>query len=209
MEVFIACSDGTICYFDDKHEVTSLNHANNCPGKHGDIVKVYYCHISKLLVLAFENGKVHIRKCTLGLKSHLAWRESCSSLAEDAACEILDMECLLLSSSEYECPIFEVWLGTNSARVEIWKMPSSPDQMWACDTLSRIRTVSHVEVARGGDGCEVRQLQRSQDDSMVAVAVYGRRGSTAEIVIIGVAAKQCLVTLDCKNSGKLNQQRSH
>lgn len=128
-DIFVACSDGSIRYYDEKGEVTSLNHDTHCRGVHGDIIRVHYCHKSKLLVLAFENGKVHIRKCTLGLKSHLAWRESCASLY-DGTRELLDMECLLLlSSSELECPVFEVWFGLNSAQVEVWRIPISPNQV--------------------------------------------------------------------------------
>lgn len=151
-------------YYDEKREVTSLNHDTHCRGDHGDIVKVHYCHNSKLLVLAFGNGKVHIRKCVLGLKSHLSWRESCSSLY-DGTREILDMECLLLSSTELECPVFEVWLGLNSPQLEVWKMPTASNQMWAADTVSRIRTISQVAVRDGETDCEVRKVQRSVDES--------------------------------------------
>lgn len=127
-DIFLACSDGTIKYYDEKGEVMSLSHDTHCPGMHGDILKVHYCHKSKLLVLAFDNGKVHIRKCTLGLKNHLSWRESCSSLY-DGTRDILDMECLLQASCELECPVFELWFGLNSAQVEIWRMPTSPNQV--------------------------------------------------------------------------------
>lgn len=69
--------------------------------------------------------------------------------------------------------------------------------------MSRIRTVSQVtirDVEAKGD-CEVQQVQKSLDESMVAVVVYEERKAAVEIVLVRVSSKQCLVTLDCKESG--------
>lgn len=197
-DVILGCLDGTIWHYDSKRQVTPLNQNVQCEGKHGGIVKVHYCHESGLLVLAYENGSVHISKCTLGLQSHLAWRESCSSLS-DATQEIYDVECVLLSNSELECPVLEVWFGVNSDRIEVWRMPVSPNQVWAFDTVSRIRTISQVMVS--GSSVErpngaVKHVRKSLDGSMMVAVLQ-----TAEIVIINVASHQCMQTFKFQHSG--------
>lgn len=76
--------------------------------------------------------------------------------------------------------------------------------MWTDDTVSRIRTVSQVAVrdveAKGGD-CEVRQVYKSLDESMIAVVVYEERKAAVEIVLVRVSSKECLITLNCNESG--------
>ena len=79
--------------------------------------------------------------------------------------------------------------------------------MWTADTVSRIRSISQVVVrdveAKGVD-CEVRQVQRSLDESMMAMVVYEERKASVEIVLVSVSSKQCLVSLNCKDSGESN-----
>lgn len=203
-EVIVACSDGTLWYFDAKHQVVSLNRDAKCSVEHGGIVKVHYCIKSHLLIVAFEIGRVHIRNCTNGLKSHFAWRESCLSLS-DAAMEVFDLECLLIPSSELEsCPVFEVWLGVDSDRVEVWRMPLSPSQVWASDTVSQMRAISHVKVSGGGtgeEGGQVRQVRKSVDESMLVVVLYHNRKTSVDVAIIGVTSKQCLRIFSLETSG--------
>lgn len=198
-EIILACSDGTVNYYDAKRQMTSLNQDTRCRDPHGSITKVHYCCESKLLVIAFENGKVHIRKCTLGVPSRLAWRESCLSLSDETK-EIFDMECTL-TSSELECPVFEVWLGMDSDNIEVWRMPVSHKEVWASDTVSRIRTLSKVKASKM-DGGSVRQLWKGLDESMMVGVVYYERKKEVEIAIISVASKLCLKTFNFKESGK-------
>lgn len=201
----MACADGTISYYDAQKQLTSLERDAQCREHHGGIVKVEYCDKSKLLVVAFENGKVHIRKCVHGLKSHFAWRESCLSLS-DPDKEIFDLECLLLSSTELECPVFELWFGVDASQIEVWRMPDSPTQVWSFDTVSRIRTISHVRVGQEEEGVAesgaVHHVCKSVDQRLVAGVWHTGRKSEVQVGIISVLTKQCLRTISLQESGE-------
>lgn len=213
LDIFVACYDGTIRHYDSTKQEMSLSRNPECRGVHGDIRKVHYCSKSNLLVFAFENGKVHIRKCSLGsLTSHFTWRESCLSLSDhtrgggeegegewEDPREVEDVECVLLSDNSLE--VFEIWLGMNSDVVEVWRMPLSPDKVWAADTVSRIRTITHVRVARSSVKGEVRKVQKSLDESMVVTVFYADHKTSVEIAIISVGTKDCLRILDFRESG--------
>lgn len=76
--------------------------------------------------------------------------------------------------------------------------------MWTADTVSRTRTISQVlvrDVEAKGVDCEVRQVQKSLDESMMAMVVYEERKASVEVVLVSVSSKQCLVSLDCNDSG--------
>lgn len=131
----------------------------------------------------------------------MAWRECCLSLADEMR-EIFDMQCSLLASGELECSVFEVWLGIDSGHIEVWRMPVSPTEVWAYDTVSRIRTVSKVMLSEVAGG-SVRQVWKSQDGTMMVGVVYTERSKEVEIAVISVASKLCLKKFDFKESSKL------
>ncbi len=106
----------------------------------------------------------------------------------------------MLPSSELDCPVFEVWLGMDSDCIEVWRMPVSPKEVWASDTVSRLRTLSLVKVSELVGGC-VRQVWKSLDESMMVGVVYYERKKEVEIAIISVASKLCLKTFSFKESG--------
>ena len=154
------------------------------------------------MVVAFDSGKVHIRKCTQGLSSSSTWRESCSSLSNEES-EVLDVECLLLNK-ESDCPVFELWFGIDSNQVEIWSMPMSTDQMWTSETLSKICAISHITMCssiKEGVEVQVRQIKTSSDQTMMAVVVHVGGQTNLEIFIISIASRQCLRTFKFNHSG--------
>ena len=206
LDIFVACSDGTISYYDAQRKLTSLNRDAQCGEDHGGIVKVQYSEQSQLLVVAFETGIVHMRKCVLGVPSHFTWRESCLSLYSQAR-EIFDMECLLLRGTETDCPIFEVWLGMDSEQIEVWRIPISPTLVWTNDTVDRIRNISHVNVTnppiqgeRGEENSAVKCVQKSADESVV-VSVWCTGKNGAEVSLVSVASKLCLRTISLDKPG--------
>ena len=202
----MACYDGTIRQYDSNKQEMSLSRNPECHGEHGDIRKVHYCSKSNLLVFAYENGKVHIRKCSIGnFSGNFTWRESCLSLSNDTGGgeellrEVEDVECLLLSDDSLD--VFEIWLGINSDVVEVWSMPLSPGTAWAADTVSHIRTIAHVTVAHSPVKGEVRKVQKSLDESMMVTVFFADHKNSVEIGIVSVETKKCLRILDFKESG--------
>ncbi len=204
-EIFVGCRDGTIFFYNSDGRKTSLPLDFKCHQNHGGIVKVYYCCTSKLIIVAFDRGRVHIRKCTQGLTSHSTWRESCSPLLDEQY-EILDVECMLISNN-LSCPVFEVWFGLDSEVMEIWRIPIQPDQIWDTTTVSQTRSISRIQLMseQMPEGVEMRvnRVKKSLDESLVVAVMQMSRRAVGKIAVISVESKICLKLFDIDCSGMI------
>ena len=218
-EVFVGCMDGSIYHFDTKGNKTRLDKDCNMRS-HCQLVKVHYSCDAKLLVVAFANGKIHIRKCTQNVtSSFLSWRESCLAL-QDVERTIRGMECLYLPKSDDDMisdtalnssARFEVWLGLDSANIQVWSFPLSPEHVWMSNSLSQMQTLYYVSMSdnesaledMGEGNCYVPTVKASEDKSMVAGVLHIHRKVGVRVCIFGTVSKQCLRKLELDFSGIL------
>lgn len=212
-DIFVGFLDGTVCLFDARGNKTRLDRDCSYSRDHGDLVKVHYSWEAKLMVVAFRDGKIHLRKCTQSVTSSLTWRESCVSL-QDVERTVCDMECLYLPGSDEQADSdsltnsgasFEIWLGLDSDEIQVWKFSLSPEQVWMSDNLSQLRKLSCVRMTddsvTGSGNCTVCMVKGSVDQSMVAGVLRTTGKSGSKVCLFDVASERCLQRLELNFSG--------
>lgn len=215
-EIFVGCVDGSIFLFDRNGTKSRLDRDCHYSNDHGDLIKVHYSCEAKVMVVAFGNGKVHLRKCTQSVTSSLSWRESCVAL-QDVERSIHDMACLYLPGSGEDVgpdtshnsgATFEVWLGLDSDKIQVWSFSLSPKHVWMSDRISQIQTLSCVRMSDESvvehverRNCSVHSVKGSVDQSMVVGVLHMHRKGGVKVCIFGVASKQCLRKLELDFSG--------
>ncbi len=218
-DIVVGFIDGSVTLYDVKGNRTSMNTECSRATEHGELVRAFYFCETALMLAAYKNGAVHIRKCTQNVTSSHAWRTSCISLSDERS-SLRDIECLLLDEQRLlenslslrqpdESVIsqrsLEVWLGVDSDVIEVWSL--SLDQVWMSDTLSQVRKVVQVPVfgtrseTSHNKRCEVSLVKGSMDMSMVAAVCQTPRGSQVCVGIFDAVTRHQLRMLEFSTSG--------
>ena len=85
-EILVGCSDGKLVLYDASGIKSVSDPSCLCTDgyEHREIVEIYYHTPSKLLVVGYQSGQVHINHCTQGLRNSLfnvtQWRQCCYTL---------------------------------------------------------------------------------------------------------------------------------
>lgn len=154
---------------------------NHAP--HGKVVGVAYERDSNILVVGYEEGTVHIKKCTMNLAANNCWRMYCECVSANSG---------RLHSVLTLCPeegVMEVWLGCDGARVEVWRVRE--EDMLVPGRLGRRTIVVEVTPEEcGGQGGGAVVLMRPTPDNTRVVA----------LLEVPTSPQSVLVTLDteCK-----------
>ena len=210
-EVLIGCDDGKLIHYDKERTKSISDPSCVCMGgvEHGGIVKIHYDHLSKLLIIGFDHGRIHMKKCIQGLRNSLfggtQWRECCCTLHNSQS--LFALECLSIWGSGGEPvspsspPNLEVWCGTNSHEIEVWSLKVAHSATWSTETVDQVRKVQQVPVnvvTENGD-VSVKLMSLSDDETRMAVVLA--TPSTPIIAIMDVEVKQCLRLIPFNQSG--------
>ena len=208
-EVLIGCDDGKLIHYDSERTRSISNLSCDCRAsvEHGGIIKIHYDPLSKLLIIGFDHGRVHIKKCTQGLRNSLfggtQWRECCCSLQSHP--NLFALECLMVQGSGDEPaspsspPNLELWCGTKSHEVEVWSLEVAQSATWSTGTVDQIRKVQQVSVNIENGEASVKLMNLSGDQTKIAVALA--TSNTPIIAILDVEAKLCLKSIPFSQSG--------
>ena len=177
---------------------------------HGRIIKMHYDDQSKLLIIGFDQGRIHVKKCTQGLRNSLfggtQWRECCCTLSCGGG--LFALECFSpLGSGSSEpvspthSPQLELWCGTSSAQIEVWTLRVGSDLTWSRETVNQIREIQKVPLGSvlGEDHATVKLMSPSSDGSRMAVALS--MYATCMMAIVDLKTKQCLASVRFEKSG--------
>lgn len=210
-EILIGCGDGKLIHYDKERTKSITDPSCVCSSgmEHGRIIKVQYDPPSKLLIIGFDQGQVHIKKCTQGLRNSLfggtQWRECCCTLSSNQS--LLALECFSSSKSGSEPvspsnpPHLELWCGTTSHEIEVWNFSVVHSLTWNTETVNQIRKVFQVPVSNlsGIDKVSVKLMSRSDDDAQLAAVLA--TPETTIIAVVDVKKKQCLASIPFNKSG--------
>lgn len=207
-EVLIGCDDGKLIHYDVERTKSISDPSCDCRAgvEHGRIIKIHYDHMSKLLIIGFDHGRIHIKKCTQGLRNSLfQWRECCCSLHSNYQ-NLFALECLSVQGSGEEPvspsspPNLEVWCGTSSHEIEVWSLEVAQSATWSAGTgtVDQIRKVQQIplNIANENDDVSVKLMSLSSDQKRMAIAL-----NTPTIAIMDIKAKQCLKSIPFGQSG--------
>ena len=212
-EILIGCGDGKLIHYDKERtkSISDLSCVCSAGVEHGRIIKIHYDHPSKLLIVGFDQGRIHIKKCTQGLRNSLfggtQWRECCCALSTNQ--NLLALECfsLLQSGSEPVSPSspphLEVWCGTNSHEIEVWSLDVVHNATWNTETVNQIRTVHKVPVSNlsGSRNVSLKLMSPSADTTRMAVVLA--TSDTTVIALFDTTTKQCLKSIPFNKSGMI------
>jgi acetyl/propionyl-CoA carboxylase alpha subunit len=212
-EVLIGYEDGKLIHYDQERTKSISDPSCDCRAgvEHGSIIKIHYDHMTNLLIIGFDRGRIHIKKCTQGLRNSLfdgtQRRECCYSLRSNQ--NLFALECFLVQTSSSEpispsssCPSnLEVWCGTSSYEIEVWSLEVAHSANWNTESVDQIRKVQQVPVNTENDnqGVSVKLMSLNDDQTRMAVALATPK--TAIIVVVDVEAKQCLKSIEFSQSG--------
>lgn len=212
-EILIGCSNGKLIHYDKERTKSISDPSCVCSAgvEHGRIIKIHFDHHSKLLIIGFDHGRIHIKKCTQGLRNSLfggsQWRECCCTLSSNSP-SLSALECFSLPrlSSEPVSPSnpphLEVWCGTNSDEIEVWSLSVDHNTTWNTDTVNQIRKWHKVSLRNLAEvyGTSVKLMSPNDDKTQMAVVLV--TPDTQNIIaIVDVTAKQCLKSLPFNQSG--------
>ena len=152
-EVLVGCDDGKLIHYDQERTKSISDPSCDCRAsvEHGRIVNIHYDNVTNLLIVGFDRGRIHIKKCTRGLRNSLfdgsQRRECCYTLHSHQ--NLFALECLLVqvSSSEPASPStstpsnLEVWCGTSSCKIEVWSLEMAQSAIWSTESVDQIRKV--------------------------------------------------------------------
>lgn len=217
-EILIGCSDGKLIHYDKERTKSISDPSCVCSVgvEHGRIIKIHFNHHSKLLIIGFDHGRIHIKKCTQGLRNSLfgasQWRECCCTLSSSIP-SLSALECFSLprlSSSEHVIPCnpphLEVWCGTNSDEIEVWTLSVDHNTTWNTETVNQIRKLHKVPLRSLAevDGVSVKVMSPNDDRTQMAVVLVTPDAQNM-IAIVDVTAKKCLKSLPFNQSGMFNK----
>ena len=212
-EVLIGCDDGKLIHYDKGRTKSISDPSCNCQAgiEHGSIIKIHYDHMTNLLIIGFDRGRIHIKKCTQGLRNSLfdgtQRRERCYSLSSNQ--NLFALECLSVKASSSEpvssspsCPSnLEVWCGSSSCEIEVWSLEVAQSATWSTETVDLIRKVQQVPVNTANDNHDTPIKLMSLNDDQTRMAVALAIPNAAIIAVIDVEAKQCLKSIEFSQSG--------
>ena len=210
-EVLVGCDDGKLIHYDQERTKSISDPSCDCRVgvEHGSIIKIHYDDMSKLLIIGFDHGRMHIKKCMQGLRNSLFGgtqrRECCCSLNSNQ--NLFALECLSVPVSGGEPvsplspPNLEVWCGTSSHEIEVWSLEVAQSATWSTETVDQIRKVKQVPVntANENDDISVKLMTLSDDQTRMAVALATPNAPI--IAIMDVEAKECLKSIPFSQSG--------
>lgn len=214
-EVLVGCEDGKLFHYDKERTRSVSDPSCVCSSgvEHGRIIKMYYDDHSKLLIIGFDQGRVHIKKCTQGLRNSLFggthWRECCCTLTGNGGLFALECFTLLGSGGEPVSPTnppqLELWCGTDSPEIEVWSLAVVSDLTWSTETVNKIRKVHKVPLSSvvDKDKACVKLMSSCSDGSQMAVVLSV---SDAHMVaIVNTKTKQCLTSIPFRTSGMYDE----
>ena len=214
-EILIGCSDGKLIHYDKQRTKSISDPSCVCSAgvEHGRIIKIHFDHNSKLLIVGFDQGRIHIKKCTQGLRNSLfggsQWRECCCALSSYIP-SLSALECFSMLGSDSEPvsptnpPHLELWCGTDSHEIEVWSLSIAHSTTWNTETVNKTREVHKVPVSNlsASDGVSLKLMSPSDDKTRMAIVL---KTSDAQnmVAVVDVTAKQCLKSLRFNQSGML------
>lgn len=210
-EVLVGCDDGKLIHYDQERTKSISAPSCDCRAglEHGSIIKIHYDQMTNLLIIGFDRGRIHIKKCIQGLRNSLfdgtQRRVCCYSLHNGQ--NLFALECLSVQVSGGE-PVgpsnLEVWCGTSSCEIEVWSLEvAQSGANWSTETVDQIQKVQQVPVnaANESDGISVKLMSLSDDQTRMAVALATPNAPVTVIAIIDVGAKRCLKSIPFSQSG--------
>lgn len=209
-EILVGCDNGKLIHYDKERTKSISDPSCLCSEgmEHGRIINIHYDHQSKLLIIGFDHGRVHIKNCTQGLRNSLFGgaqeRECCCSLSSKQS--LLAIECLSLQGSGDELaspssPLsLEVWCGTKSHVIEVWSLEVVQNATWTTETVNEIRKVYQVPVVGLAemDNVSVKLMSPSSDETQMAIVLVT---PDTVIAIMDVPRKRCLKSIPFNQSG--------